>query len=270
MLDHGKSEAASLDDAGASGDGRASIDWRSSIPAAVAGEGRHDHTHRWVLTVIEQRIVDGSLRAGDRLPGERDLAELLGVSRNSVREALRALESVGIVERGPGRGPSSGCIITGGPSAALSSVLRLHLALAHFSLADLVDVRVQLEMQAVHQAAAHEIGAQDEVIRMLIEAMADETLSPGEFNQLDTQFHIAVSSASGNPLLMALMQGLRDAVQHEMVAASERLSDWTATARRLHDEHESIANAMRAGDGDKAAALAEQHIRTFYGITNSC
>lgn len=244
---------------------RERIDWAADAPSVASGPGDHDRTHRRVLSLIEQRILNGGLRAGDRLPGERELAQMLGVSRTSVREALRALESMGIVVRGPGRGPSSGCIITGGPSGALSSLLRLHLALSHFSLADLVDVRVQLEMQAVRQAAGRIEGDTGQRIRWLLEGMSDESLSPSEFYMLDTQFHIAVSQASGNPLLIALMQALRDAVQREMVATSERrLLDWPPVARRLHDEHDAISEAMHAGDGDGAARLMEAHIRRFY------
>ncbi|MDP9395432.1 MAG: FCD domain-containing protein [Actinomycetota bacterium] len=217
-----------------------------------------------MLAVIEQRIIDGSLRAGDRLPGERELAEMLAVSRNSVREALRALESMGIVVRGPGRGPNSGCIVTRRPGDALGSLLRLHLALSHFSLADLVDIRVQLESQAVRQCANQGLGLQDAHIESLIERMGDESLSPSEFNLLDTQFHIAVSKASGNPLLIALMQALRHAVQREMVSASERLTQWSPVALLLRDEHQAIADAVRAGEASAAATLMEAHIRGFY------
>lgn len=246
---------------------RPAIDWRAEVVAVPAVE--HDRTHRRVLAVIEQRILDGSLRAGDRLPGERELAELLGVSRNSVREALRALESMDLVVREPGRGLGSGCTITSGPSRAFGSLLRLHLALAHFSLADLVDVRVQLEVQAVRRAAERGPGLADQTERIaeLLAEMGDVGLSPSEFNQLDTRFHIALSNASGNPLLIALMQALRDGVQQEMVAASERLADWPPVAARLRREHRAIADAVRDGDGDTAASLMAAHIHGFYDQT---
>lgn len=242
---------------------RSPIDWRAERTPAPGSE--QDQTHRRVLTVIERRIVEGSLRPGDRLPGERDLAEMLGVSRNSVREALRVLESMGIVVRGPGRGPGSGCIISGSPGQALSSLLRLHLALSHFSLADLVAVRVQLEAEAVRESARRDFTVHERGIQTLVEAMDDPSLSPSGFYQLDTQFHIALSRASGNPLLIALMQALRDAVQRQMVATSESLAEWPPVARRLRDEHAAIAEATRAGDGDRAAALLEVHILSFYG-----
>lgn len=245
--------------------GRRQIDWGASSPSTAATPDEHDRTHRRVLALIEQQILDGSLRAGDRLPGERELAHLLGVSRTSVREALRALESMGIVARGPGRGPTSGCIVTGGPSAVLSSLLRLHLALSHFSLTDLVEVRVQLEIQAVRQAAGRLGGVGQQHLQGLVDEMSDPALSPADFNLVDTQFHIAISKASGNPLLHALMQALRDAVQREMVATSERLEDWPPMANRLRSEHQAIARAVQDDDKDLAGALVEAHIRGFYG-----
>lgn len=242
---------------------RPAIDWRAE---GALTAGSTDRTHRRVLALIEQRITDGTLRAGDRLPAERDLAELLGVSRNSVREALRALESMDLVVREPGRGLASGCTITSGPSRALGTLLRLHLALSHFSLADLVDVRVQLEVQAVRQAAGRGLGLgeQTEQIDALLEGMGDTSLSPSQFNLLDTQFHIALSGTSGNPLILALMQALRDGVHQEMIAASERLTDWPPVADRLRREHQAIADAVRAGQEDEAASLMAAHIHGFY------
>ena len=243
------------------------IDWREQgeLPQAPSGE----RTHRRVLVVIEQLILDGRLRAGDRLPGERELAEMMGVSRNSVREALRALESMDLVVREPGRGHASGCIITSGPSRALSSLLRLHLALSHFSLADLVDVRVQLEVQAVRRAATRGLEQEAAKIDDLLEAMAETRLTPRQFNTLDTQFHITLSNASGNPLLISLMHALRDGVQQEMVATSERFTPWAPMAARLLQEHRDIAQAVGEGDGTTAAALMDSHIHGFYGHMTS-
>lgn len=243
---------------------RGAIDWRADR-ASVESGADHDQTHRRVLTVIEHRIVDGSLRPGDRLPGERDFADMLGVSRSSVREALRVLESMGVLLRGKGRGPTSGCIVSGGPGDALGSVLRLHLALSHFSLADLVDVRVQLEMESVREAARRGFVDQERSLRALIDAMGDKSLTPAQFNELDTSFHVGVSDASGNALLMSLMHALRDAVQREMVAVSEGLPDWPPVARQLRDEHEAIMDAVCDHDGAGAAELMERHIRHFYG-----
>ena len=98
-----------------------------------------------MLAAVDDQIVRGNLRSGDRLPGERALAELLGVSRPSVREALRVLERMGVVVAGVGSGNAAGSVIAGQPSEALSQLIRLHLTLANFSLDDVVRARSTLE-----------------------------------------------------------------------------------------------------------------------------
>src|SRR5699024_7347132 len=82
-------------------------------------------THEHVLGQIAERILDGRLSVGDRLPSERELVSALEVSRTSVREALRILESMGIVEANVGSGRDAGSMICGQPTEALSNMLRL-------------------------------------------------------------------------------------------------------------------------------------------------
>jgi GntR family transcriptional repressor for pyruvate dehydrogenase complex len=233
-------------------------------PASAVSLSPVERTHVQVLRQIEERILDGRLRSGDRLPAERELADLLGVSRGSVREALRVLRAMGIVTSGAGRGPDSGCVVTGEPTPALSNLLRLHLALAHFDLDDLVDTRIQLEAHAATQAAARADEGQLGRLAGLVEKMADPGLPAKEFNALDTEFHVAIGEASGNKLVSVLMQGLRDSVEREMVLASEGLGEWAPVARRLHGEHGAILEHIRTGDGPGAARLMDSHIRRFY------
>jgi GntR family transcriptional regulator, transcriptional repressor for pyruvate dehydrogenase complex len=222
-------------------------------------------THEQVLEQIEAQIVRGTLRTGDRLPSERALMELLDVSRSSIREALRILESIGIIASTGTRGTEAGWVISDHPSPALGRLLRLHLALARFELSDLVQTRVLLERWACQHAAERgDNGNHLDAVQRTLEAMNDEALSPRDFNRLDTQLHIRIAEASGNVLLRDLMQALRDAVEREMVAAFERLTDWRAAAAQLRQEHAGILDALRAGEGDKAAALVEQHIVHFY------
>jgi DNA-binding transcriptional MocR family regulator len=99
-------------------------------------------THEQVLAEIEQRLRSGGLGSGDRLPPERQLAEALGVSRGAVREALRILEAIGVVEAGTGSGPAAGSIIVNDSTSGLSMVLRMHLQTSSLRHDDLVEVRV--------------------------------------------------------------------------------------------------------------------------------
>ena len=106
---------------------------------------RQSRTHELVLERIEERVLAGELKAGDRLPPERELAPVLGVSRSALREALRVLETIGVLVAQAGRGPDAGARIVRNPDDALGRLLRLHFALGSYSLHDVLEARVVLE-----------------------------------------------------------------------------------------------------------------------------
>ncbi|HSZ38647.1 MAG TPA: FadR/GntR family transcriptional regulator [Trebonia sp.] len=225
---------------------------------------RKVRTHEQVLAQIERKILDGELRVGERLPSERELAEALGVSRASIREALRALEVMGIIESHIGSGPESGSFVSGRSNEALGNLLRLHMALAQISLADLVDIRCQLEQNNARRAAVRRT---DEDLRHL-ESLIDSMRAPGlryeDFNELDTEFHVSVARASKNALASDLMQALRDAVKHKMTAAFASLPDWRAATDKLILEHDELLRLIRERDADGAASRIGDHIEGFY------
>lgn len=225
---------------------------------------RKVRTHEQVVAQIQEKILDGELRVGARLPSERDLVEALGVSRSSVREALRALEAMGIIDANGGSGRDSGSVISGRSSEALGNLLRLHVVLAGIELKDLVDVRVQLERHAVLGAAGHRSESDLAHLRTLVGSSQPALVSSAEFNELDTEFHLSIARASANGLVVTLMQALRDAVKAEMVRAFTAIEDWRSVGERLRAEHAAIADAIEAGRGAEGANLVEEHIRNFY------
>lgn len=227
---------------------------------------RRIRTHEQVLTQIQEKILTGSLRVGDRLPSERDFVRALGVSRTSVREALRVLESMGIVDAHVGSGRDAGSTVAGRSTAALSNLLRLHMALSQFRPADLIEVRTQLERFAAQRAAAQADAEDIERLGQLIESMAAPGVDHETFHELDTDFHLAVARASHNDLVADLMQALRDAVKTEMKAAFTRVSDWASMVKQLTDEHREILAAIEDHDGELAANRVTQHIADFYEV----
>ncbi|MGG7507260.1 FadR/GntR family transcriptional regulator [Plantibacter sp. YIM 135249] len=109
-----------------------------------------------VLASIESDLLTGALRPGDRLPGERQLATDLGVGRSSVREAIRALEVLGLIRTHTGSGPTAGAIIVATPSGGMATLMRLQVAAQGFAVRDVVDTRLILETAVAHSlAAAH-------------------------------------------------------------------------------------------------------------------
>lgn len=225
---------------------------------------RRFRTHEQVLQQVEEQILKGRLRPGDRLPPERQLAESLGVSRSAVREALRVLESMGVISASTGSGPSSGSIIVGEGTPALGTLLRLHLALSSYRQSELMEVRVQLERWAAKEAATRAEGEHLEELHDLVAQMRKSVDAPDRFNELDTAFHVGVATLSGNSLLATLMQALRDAVQREMVHVFATLEDSRSVMKALCEEHQAILAAIVASDPDRAALLVQQHIENFY------
>lgn len=218
-----------------------------------------------VLHRVEADLAAGRLRIGGRLPGERALAEQLGISRPSVREAVRVLEAMGVVRTATGSGPEAGAVIVAEPVSPLTAVLRLHLATNHLPMGDVVQTRLLLESWSAREAAARELGAGElKVAEELLDRMDDAGLSPEEFHVLDAEFHVALSGLAGNVLIAAVMTSLRSAIHGYVLAAVPNLPDWEATARGLRSEHRAILAAVRGGEPEQAAELVTAHIRGFY------
>lgn len=220
-------------------------------------------THEQVLAEIEKRLSAGQLKPGDRLPPERQLAEVLGVSRGAVREALRVLEAIGVVEAGTGSGPSSGSTIVTDSMAGMAMVLRVHFELASFTPRDLIEVRLLIERLAATEAAEKATEEDIEDLRSLVDQMRG-VHTTSSYNDLDAAFHVRVAQISGNRLIAALMAALREALRRAMVSAFERLTNPLETMGLLTKEHAAVVEAIAAADGATAAEVVTRHIHNFY------
>ncbi len=234
---------------------------------AEAGDARaaRRRIHEVVLAHIEDQIATGTLKAGDRLPAERDLAAALGASRSAVREAIRILEAMGTVVQGTGSGPDSGTVLSAVPGAALTHLISLHVMLASIDTTDVVRARIALERESTRLAAKHARPQDHAVLAEHLAAMAAPGIGVAEFNDLDTAFHLAIAEAGGNVLVAELTTALRTAMRPTLLRALQAVADFPSMAARLTGEHQAIHDAILAGDGDLAAARVEAHIDGFYG-----
>lgn len=224
-------------------------------------------TYELVLDRIEEQIRHGHLGVGDRLPPERDLAAMLGVSRAAIREALRVLEAQGVLHKPQvGTGPQSGSIIADTPITGLTRLLRLHVALANFPLADVVEARVTLECASARLAATNADPDRLARIHSPLESMDDPDLSREAFNDLDTEFHVEIAEAGGNRLIADMTTAMRNSVRHPILVAFGRVDDWPALAATLRREHHAIYDAIAARDPDAAEERVRRHIRDFYKV----
>ena len=222
-----------------------------------------------VVDRVEEKILSGELRIGDRLPPERDFASMLGVSRAAVREALRVLEAHGVLHRPRvGTGRDSGSVIAGTPTTGLSRLLRVHVALSNFDLDEITEARVALERASASLAASQATERDLARMRELLDRMDDETLPRDRFNDLDTDFHMALAEAADNRLVTALTTAIRGAIRHTLLHAFEQLADADAVLNALRRQHRSLYEAVAQGDADRAADEVDRHIRGFHRIAS--
>jgi DNA-binding FadR family transcriptional regulator len=220
-------------------------------------------TFEQILLQIEEAIIDGRLKPGDRLPPERDLAQTFGVSRSSVREALRVLEKFGVIMARRGTGPDAGSIVAASAQNGLESALRLHVGLLRIPTKDMVEVRAVLEQQAALKAAERPDDKMTARLHEIVDGMRGVT-AIGEFNELDTEFHVELARVSGNALLPVLMEALRGTMRRAMLEGFDRLADWRAERDHLVGEHERMVGYIEAGDQVAAAAAVQSHVLRFY------
>jgi len=225
---------------------------------------RRARIHELVIDQIEQRIREGGLQRGDRLPSERQLSQLLGVSRPSVREALHSLEALGIIAEPVTSGPESTKVLATEPSDALTSMLRLHIGLSNFSEVEVVQTRLIVEEWAVREAASTATVDDIAELSALLDAMEKPGLDILQFNALDTLYHTGISQASGNRLIAYLTGALRDTVERHRLSAMRKLGPWHEVSKDLQVQHRRILDAIAAGDGTAAAAALRDHLHHTY------
>jgi GntR family transcriptional regulator, transcriptional repressor for pyruvate dehydrogenase complex len=205
-----------------------------------------------ILAQVRALLARSELRPGDRLPPERELALQLGVSRPSVRAALKSLVSMGLLVARRG----SGTYVTDGPPALVSEPLALLTALHGFTLGQIFEARQSLEsllagMAAERATGEHLVDMAEEVANMYA-SLGD----PQQFLLHDIAFHKAVARASGSPVLAAVA---------EMVSAMhyERRRETVGRARDQEQragEHRRIFAAIRKGSADEARRAMGEHI----------
>ena len=223
-----------------------------------------------VLDWLEEQLRAGDIVVGDKLPGERALAEQFGISRASVREATRILDAMGLVRSGVGSGPNAGAIVISEPSAALAWALRMHVATRALPVRDLVQTRLLLETRAALDAAdpdtAPDSEERSQILRSageILDQMDHPGLPAADFHALDAQFHILLISLAGNVVVETMMASLRQATISYISETVADNPDWPAIARRLQEQHRAILAAVEKRRGEQAAELLREHITWF-------
>ena len=203
---------------------------------------------------ILERIMSGALKEGDKLPSESEICRSSQVSRPTVREALMRLNADGLITTRQG----SGTFVRQRPPDNLTH-------LAHVSdvagLLRCYEVRIGLEGQAATLAAQRRTAGQLDGIRQALAALGTAFDGGSVPARTDFAFHLAVASASGNPLFVEMLDSLNDTVQRAMtLALGLTRTGSKERARRVYDEHEAIADAIARGDGEAAGLTMRYHL----------
>ena len=211
--------------------------------------------YRIAEQTIRRRILDGSLAPGTLLPPEHDLAEQLGVTRPTVREAMRALESAGLIERGARRrmavtAPAKSVVIT-----AMHEAIVLH----GISFRELWEVQTAIEPLAARLAAANITAELLDRLRANLDKTAGCLDDPIALAEADVEFHDLVAQASGNQALLLAREPLGALLFPAYGTVIRRIGP----GRRLFEAHSRIFHALETGDADTAQDWMTKHFVDF-------
>ena len=225
---------------------RSDVHWPSLAPV------RSTRIYEEIVRQIRLLIADGHLKSGDRLPPERDLAERFRVSRTSVREAMRALESRGLI----GIRPGEGAFVREVSVETLIEPLALVILAQRESLADLYEARRLLEPPiaalAARRASPEEVA---DMARILEEQGSEVTAGRTGLTQ-DAAFHTALAHSTHNRAITRIVTTLMDLLSQ---SREESLSQ-PGRPVRSHGDHRHILAAVEAGDPRKAEQAMLAHL----------
>ena len=221
---------------------------------------------RGVVRQIELLILRGLLRPGERLPPERDLADRMGVSRPSLREAIAELQERGLLVARPGAGVYVAQMLGSAFSEALVQLFARHQE----AVFDYVSFRRDLEGMAAERAARVGSDTDLKVIATVFSKMeaAHSKRDPADEAELDAEFHLAIIEASHNIVMLHLMRAMFDLLRAGVFYNRQAMFRHRQTRELLLEQHRAINDAIQARDPLAARAAAESHMCYVEGTLN--
>jgi GntR family transcriptional repressor for pyruvate dehydrogenase complex len=216
---------------------------------------KNTKVYEQVIEQIKEMIVSGKLKRGDRLPPERELVEQLQVSRTSIREAIRALQIIGLVECKQG----GGNFIKESFENSLFEPLSIMFVLQNSKPEEILELRKIVEVETAALAAEKINNKELKEIQEIIEQMkasADEELDA----KLDKELHYKIAHASGNFLVVNILSAISSLVDSFIKDARDKILKQNENKEILLGHHESLYNALQAHDKSKAAKVMIKHL----------
>jgi GntR family transcriptional regulator, transcriptional repressor for pyruvate dehydrogenase complex len=220
-----------------------------------------------IIESLRQDIVTDRLKSGERLPNERELAQYFGVSQPTIREALRALDVMGLIQVRHG----SGAYVRGDSAYVAATALQTLVQLERVSIIEALDVRELLGRETARIAAGAADDADIEVIEQRLVALSelDPRATIDDVIERLAGFQIAVAAAAHSPLLSALEAFLINLLLQLQADAFRKrgAKRWIERSRGFHNDRRKIVDAIREHDGQRAFEAMENYLehqrRTF-------
>ena len=211
-----------------------------------------------IVRQVKAMIAEGRLKAGDRLPPERDLAEKFVVSRTSVREALRALESLGLVEIRPGEGT----FVRQVSIDALVEPLALLMVSQREGIGELFEARRLLEPSLAALAATRATPEEIQEMERILEEQAKEIGAGRTGLAQDAQFHSAIGAAAHNRAITRIAHAIMDL----LTQSREESLNTPGRPTRSHEDHRRVLAAISRRDADGARKAMQDHIEAVEAL----
>ena len=223
-----------------------------------------DRVAESVITQIEQLILRGIIRPGERLPSERDLADRLGVSRPSLREAISSLQKRGLLTTKANSGIFVEELLGAPFSPSLTELFSTH----DEAVFDYISFRSDLEGIAAERAA--NLGSETDlkVIQAIFDKMqiAHDNKNSSEEASLDAQFHMAIIEASHNVFLLHMVRSMFEMLKKGVFYNRQIMFSRNTTRSTLLDQHKAICNAIQNRNAKVARKAVEDHM----GFIKTC
>lgn len=214
-----------------------------------------------IVRQVKTMISEGRLKSGDQLPPERELAEKFVVSRTSVREALRALESLGLVEIRPGEGT----FVREVSVETLIEPLALVMVSQREALAELFEARRLIEPALAALAARRATPEDVQEMERILEAQAKEVAAGRTGLEQDAEFHAAIGAAAHNRAITRIAHAVMDLLRQ---SREDSLST-PGRPQRSHDDHQRVLAAIRARDEAAARQAMIEHLEAVEALVMS-
>lgn len=216
---------------------------------------KNTKVYEQVIIQIKDMIAKGILRKGDKLPSERELVDKLGVSRTSIREALRALEIIGLVESRQGEGN----FIRDNFENSLFEPLSVMFMLQKSSTLEIHQVRVMIETETASLAAKNINDKDIEVLQGFIDKLKNSK-DELERSISDKNFHYKIAECSGNFLINNILRSVSSLMDAFIVNARMVIVNESKARELLVEQHEDILQALINRDSEEAVKAMRKHL----------